>query len=359
MGEPNSTLPAAASVAARLLWSRRAGALWGMFVGDALAMPVHWYYDRAALEHDYGKVRDYLAPRNPHPESYRAKASYQPVNSKAEILHDQARYWGQSGIHYHQFLRAGENTLNLKLAAELLESLAERGHYDANDYLRRYLAFMLTPGRHRDTYVEGAHRGFFQNYARGQDLFACGVVDKDIGGLVALPVLVVGLHEDEVAARSAVRQHLSLTHRGGEIEAAAQALADLLLHVLHGAELKEEVRRLARARNLDLAKLLGHEDTAVVGKIFSAGCPVTDSFPAVLYLALKYGSSFEQALIVNTNLGGDNCHRGAVLGAVLGAALGEAAIPRRWLEGLVERDRYRRLIEKLCCRPAAACEVAG
>ena len=27
---------------------RLRGALWGMFVGDALAMPVHWYYDLAA-----------------------------------------------------------------------------------------------------------------------------------------------------------------------------------------------------------------------------------------------------------------------------------------------------------------------
>ncbi|MFT7698951.1 MAG: ADP-ribosyl-[dinitrogen reductase] hydrolase, partial [Candidatus Krumholzibacteriia bacterium] len=49
--------------------SRAEGALWGLFLGDALAMPVHWYYDRAALARDYGEVRDLLAPRNPHPGS--------------------------------------------------------------------------------------------------------------------------------------------------------------------------------------------------------------------------------------------------------------------------------------------------
>jgi|GEM_PF-7023443 ADP-ribosylglycohydrolase len=27
------------------------GALFGMFIGDALAMPVHWYYDREALKY--------------------------------------------------------------------------------------------------------------------------------------------------------------------------------------------------------------------------------------------------------------------------------------------------------------------
>lgn len=35
------------------------GALWGLFVGDALAMPVHWYYDVAALHRDFGTIRDY------------------------------------------------------------------------------------------------------------------------------------------------------------------------------------------------------------------------------------------------------------------------------------------------------------
>jgi len=41
----------------------------------------------------------------------------------------------------------------------------------------------------------------------------------------------------------------------------------------------------------------------------------------VLLLAYKYFShGIDEALIVNANLGGDNCHRGALLGAILGAA---------------------------------------
>ena len=45
------------------------GALAGLCIGDALAMPVHWYYNRQALENDYGLVSDYLKPFNPHPDS--------------------------------------------------------------------------------------------------------------------------------------------------------------------------------------------------------------------------------------------------------------------------------------------------
>ena len=91
--------------------SRQRGTLLGMFIGDALAMPVHWYYDRHALYRDYGHVTDYLAPKNPHPDSILWRSVYELTGS-VDILHGQRKYWGQHGIHYHQFLKAGENTLN-------------------------------------------------------------------------------------------------------------------------------------------------------------------------------------------------------------------------------------------------------
>lgn len=64
-----------------------------------------------------------------------------------------------AGIHYHQFLKAGENTLNFKLAAELVRLCKTTGGYDSDAWLARSIDFMLTPGSHRDTYVEEYHRG--------------------------------------------------------------------------------------------------------------------------------------------------------------------------------------------------------
>lgn len=49
---------------------------------------------------------------------------------------------------------------------------------------------------------------------------------------------------------------------------------------------------------------------------------------------MKYHDKPEQGLIVNTNLGGENVHRGAVLGALLGAANGMEGFPPRWIKGL-------------------------
>jgi ADP-ribosylglycohydrolase len=313
-----------------------ASLVWGSFLGDALAMPVHWYYDRAALRRDYGVVRDFVAPRNPHPDSILWRSTYTPANSRGDILHDQAVYWGQPGIHYHQFLGAGENTLNLQLAHQLLESLNACGRYDPDDYLRRYLDFMLTPGRHRDTYIEECHRKFFTAYARGTDPRRCGGTDIHIGGLAHVGTLVAFSGGDPATALDWVRQHLPLTHRSPEVITAAEAMVRILTAVVRGAGLRETIlefgsdwfsRRKAEAWSRE-------PDEVVVGQRVSPACYISEAFPASLYLAWKYADDFESGLIANTNLGGDNCHRGAVVGALLGAATPLERLPARWLDGL-------------------------
>ena len=47
---PTHAAPAAISA------DRMRGALWGMFIGDALAVPAHWYYNRDELLADYGTI---------------------------------------------------------------------------------------------------------------------------------------------------------------------------------------------------------------------------------------------------------------------------------------------------------------
>jgi len=315
---------------------RIAGLTWGSFIGDALAMPVHWYYDRAALRRDYGIVRDYMAPRNPHCDSILWRSAYTPPNERGDILHDQAAFWGQRGVHYHQFLRPGENTLNLQLARVLMESLSDRGGYDADDYLRRYLDFMLTPGRHTDTYVEECHRKFFTAYARGTRPRRCGGKDIHVGGLAHVAVLCAFLRGDMNATRQAVREHVQLTHRTPEVLKAADAMVRIIGEVLAGAELREAI--FVHASNWfsqGTAQQWSREaDEVVIGQRVSTACYIADAFPASLYLAWKYHENFEAGLIANTNVGGDNCHRGAVIGALLGASLGAELIPARWRNGL-------------------------
>ena len=316
------------------------GALYGLFIGDALAMPVHWYYNRTALQNDYGRVVDYAPPRNPHPDSILFRSSYEAPNEKGEILHDQAKFWGQPQIHYHQFLKAGENTLNLKLCSLLIRSLEENGGYDKDDYARRYIEFMTSPNSHRDTYIEECHRNFFENYANGVPIDRCAATEKHIGGLPGMVPILVFYRKNPGAAIKAAFEHLSLTHPGDKMKSSGLWLIETLLPVLNGSSLNEVIedriaRQVSQYYGHSFAKWLKLPDEEVVGKKVSPACYVEESVPAVIYLALKYHDDPEAGLIANTNLGGDNVHRGAVLGALLGAENGFDAFPESWLNGLM------------------------
>ncbi len=317
------------------------GALYGLCIGDALAMPVHWYYNRQALFEDYGRVTDYLAPRNPHPDSILWRSTYVAPNSKGEILHDQAKYWGQKGIHYHQFLRAGENTLNVKISRLLIESINQNGTYDSDDFLKRYITFMTSAGNHHDTYIEECHRNFFANYARGLPPRGCGVEEKHIGGIVGIIPIVAFYFNRPDKARKAALEHLALTHPGVKMENAGSLVIELLLKVLNGMTLKAAILEQIEKQQHPLVghpfiKWLNDPDDWIIGPRFSTACYVEHSIPAVIYLALKYHDDPEKALIINTNLGGDNAARGSVLGALLGAEHGIERFPRRWVDGLVD-----------------------
>jgi ADP-ribosylglycohydrolase len=321
--------------------SKIRGSLLGLCIGDALSMPVHWYYNRWALDKDYGQVVDYLKPRNPHPDSILWRSRYKATNLKGEILHDQARYWGRQGIHYHQFLKAGENTLNVKICRLLIDSLNQNRAYDANDFLKRYIAFMTTPNSHRDTYVEECHRNFFTNFAAGIAPHKCGAEEKHIGGLVAIVPVMAFYADQPHKARDHALAHLALTHPGSEMAVSASLIINILLKVLDGSPLQDVIVEQLQLQNNPLLghpfmKLMKEPDETVIGKRFSTACYVEDAVPAVIYLALKYHHEPEKALIANTNLGGDNAGRGAILGAMLGAAHGAQKFPERWLSGLLD-----------------------
>jgi ADP-ribosylglycohydrolase len=296
-------------------------------------MPVHWYYDRAALRRDYGVISGYLAPKNPHPDSILWRSAYTPLNAGGEILHDQAVYWGKRGIHYHQFLHAGENTLNFQLARKLHQQTVELGRYDADAWLAAYIDFMLTPGRHRDTYVEEYHRHFFTSYARGRRPRQCGCADVHIGGLATVPALFDALDHPPACLREIVQEHVALTHQDKDVLRAADVFTRILLAVRAGTPLREAI--LAEAPDwisaAKIARWSREPDEVVIGHLLSPACYIPDAFPAALYLAWKYADDFSAGICANAQVGGDSCHRGAVVGALLGLANG---VPAVWRAGL-------------------------
>ena len=307
----------------------------GSLIADAASMPVHWYYDREALRAEYGDITTYLPPKNPHTGSILWRSQYTALNENGEILHDQAQYWGQRGIHYHQFLTAGENTLNFQLAQELVKLSEKNGGYDPDEWLAHYIDFMLTPGKHNDTYLEEYHRGFFTKYSQGKAPRKCAIQDEHIGGLAQVPALCHILKDRDLPElRAAVKEHVGLTHAHANVLRAADTLTRLLFRIHEGLPLREAIQKEAgdwiSGKKAD--KWSTQPDTHVIGQRFSPACYIAESMPASLYLAWKYYDNFDAAITANAMVGGDNCHRGAVVGALLGAA---ATPGSHWLEGLV------------------------
>lgn len=310
-----------------------------MRIGDALAMPVHWYYDRRQLHHDYGTVRDFTAPLTDHPGSILHRSHWEAPNAELDILGDQRPFWGRYGTHYHQNLHSGENTLTTKIALGVWESLKANHGFDASDSTRCYIDLLTHPERHRDTYLEECHRGFFSNLGRGIAPEKCAVPEKHIGGLVPmLPVALFYANQPTEARRHALEQ-VAITHAGAKMSTAADAILDILIDILAGNTLAGAIQDAYQSQKnphfgFPLNRWLKKSDADVIGPRLSTACYVDGAVPAILYLALKYADDPEAGLIANTNLGGDNVHRGAILGALFGAGPGCPAWPRRWVDRL-------------------------
>ena len=166
----------------------------------------------------------------------------------------------------------------------------------------------------------GYHRGFFTNYAQGKEPRKCGIKDEHIGGLAQVPALVAALsgHSRE-EIRQTVKQHVALTHRHSNVLRAADCLTRILLDLNDGISLRESIMHSA-GDWFSTRKALSWKDRpdrSIVGRILSPACYIDQSFPAALYLAWKYHQDFSAAIIANAKVGGDSCHRGAVVGSLV------------------------------------------
>lgn len=175
-------------------------ALYGMYAGDAVAMPVHWMYDLRNLKRDYGSITGYVAPKDQFQGSIMnlsntggaGRGSDQGDIVGSVILHGKKKYWGRGkSYHYHVGMNAGENTLECHLARLATRQISQDGGFVAENYLKSYVEFMQTPGSHPDTYAATAHRMFFANLVAGKAPNKCADNDKhNVDAIDALTIAV-------------------------------------------------------------------------------------------------------------------------------------------------------------------------
>lgn len=345
------------------------------FVADALAMPVHWFYRPMDIEQAFpGGIKRFEAAPEFHSSAIMSlhsknKGGRQSSDNTSQddvveivgdiILKDKAQFWDMPNIHYHQGMKAGENTLNAHCTRVLMRSLADAdGSYNRKTFVSDYIDFMTAqPATHPDTYAESYHRGFFANLTEGHDPENCAMITHDtgsIGGLVTIAPLVFSLRfkgTKESEIQNTCREHLALTHPDEILFSVCDRYVKLLCGLMDGPdEVGVKALLIEAAKDspgLDLEGLLKRDlaDEEVIGQLFSIACYISDAWPIVLYLAYKYQNDPWQALRVNINLGGDNVHRGMVLGTLLG--LQTNTVANSWFDKLVDRNVIDGEIDRL------------
>ncbi|TAE91068.1 MAG: ADP-ribosylglycohydrolase family protein [Verrucomicrobia bacterium] len=129
---------------------------------------------------------------------------------------------------------------------------------------------------------------------------------------------------DLTTLRATVKLHVGLTHSHANVLRAADSLVRLLYRISEGMALRDAIRQEAgdwlSGKQAD--SWLHQDDCHVIGQRFSPACYIAEAMPASLYLAWKYHDDFSAGIIANTMCGGDNCHRGAVVGSLLAASNG-------------------------------------
>lgn len=355
------------------LTERKAGALLGLFVGDALASPVHWYYNLGQLKRDYGKITGYTKP-NEHMEGSIMNLSNTGGGGRGSdkgdivgdvINHGKKKYWGRGlNFSYHCTLQAGENTLEGQLARLLLRTIQQQGgSVKPEMFLDEYVKFMTTPGSHNDAYASTCHRMFFANHIKG--IPAANCADNDghntdaIDALtLAIPAIVATVTEEGPSeeVRKVARQVVALTRKSKALPPYVDLFADMLASVVSGKKTLQSAavdagKRLGfdvkasaqaawtRAGKVDLETYVGGDGTDPM-----VACYIDSSFPALLHLAYRYAEyGPRMALLANANAGGENVARGSALGALIGATYGVNGFPES-LRALYSREDIEREI---------------
>ena len=340
-------------MATHSLQDRATGALMGAFIGDALALGPHWYYDLDELHADYGDwISDYTAPK---------------------------------AGRYHSGLKAGASSQAGVLLRLTLQSLVERGAYDEADFCRRldedFFPLidgtpMSGPGGYTSQSIREAWRlRVEQQRPWGQ---TGGNADTTEAAERTLAIAVrYALQPKQLAA--AVTGNTVLTQTDGTVVAMTVAFGAVLGMLVEGNRLDGELtgKMMERVKKGELpfhtvtsgklqAPRPGEAEKPTAGRfpspdallsqssialaaidpgiriepawkaslVYGMPCAVYHQFPAAYYLAARFSNDFESAVLHAVNGGGQNQARAILTGALAGAQTGLSGIPQRFLDGL-------------------------
>jgi hypothetical protein len=82
----------------------------------------------------------------------------------------------------------------------------------------------------------------------------------------------------------------------------------------------------------------------VINEVFGTACYIEHGLPLALYTGYVNDGDLISSLKLNAEAGGDNVHRGMILGILLGSA--QESIPDKWKKGLARYTELKNEINK-------------
>ncbi|MES2571124.1 MAG: ADP-ribosylglycohydrolase family protein [Verrucomicrobiota bacterium] len=334
-----------------LISDRAAGAVMGAFIGDALGIGLHWYYDLDEMRRDYGEwITGYTDPK-PN--------------------------------RYHGGLKAGQLSQAGLITTLLLRSTVEAGRYDEEDFCRRLDDELFprldgTPMNGPGGYTSQSIREAWRRRVEQKRSW------KETGGHAdtteaAERVLVLAARYAAHPAKVAetVGCNCLLTQADEAIMAMTTAYACVLGLLVNGEKLdphlSDKLMDLVKAGDLPFHAVTSGklqppdgieppragnfsspdalltpsymaeaaldpgiriEPAWKVSIVYGMPCAIYHQLPAAYYLAARFHDDFESAVLHALNGGGQNQSRTILTGALVGAQVGLSGIPQRFLDGL-------------------------
>jgi len=352
---------------------RASGAIMGAFIGDALGLGPHWYYDLAEFRRDYGEWIDGYTDPKPG--------------------------------RYHDGLKAGQLSQAGFILTLMLRSLVDCGGYDAADFCRRMDADLFSlldgtpvsgPGGYTSQSIREAwRRRVQQNLPWGQ---TGGHADTTEAIERTLAIAVrYALQPARLA--SAIADNAILTQADDTVVSMTVAFGAVLGLLVQGhtldAELSAKLMDLVKSGELPFHAVTrdnlqpprpGDPDPPRAGRfaspdalltpsymakaaadpkiqiepawkvslVYGMPCAIYHQLPAAYYLAARFHNDFESAVLHAVNGGGQNQARAILTGALVGAQTGFSGIPQRFLDGLEDSAALIKLASDLALTVATS-----
>ncbi|SFM73253.1 ADP-ribosylglycohydrolase family protein [Nitrosomonas communis] len=332
---------------------RAMGAIMGAFIGDALGLGPHWYYDLNELRRDYGDwISDYTDPK-PN--------------------------------RYHAGCKAGQLSQAGFILALTLRSLVERGEYNQDDFCRRLDEELFPlldgtpvsgPGGYTSQSIREAWRRRVQQQLPWGQTGSHADTTEAIERTLAIAVRYA-FQPDQLAA--AITSNTMLTQIDHTVVSMTVAYGAVLALLVQGhpldVELSGKLMEWVKDGKLPFHAVTrgdlqpprpGDPDPPRVGRfaspdalltpsymaataanpairiepawevsiVYGMPCAIYHQLPAAYYLAARFHNDFESAVLHAINGGGQNQARAILTGALTGAQTGLSGIPQRFVDGL-------------------------